>query len=42
MEFFALLDNINEEVNQEKSNKNPVINSHTERLHGWRSQQGFK
>ena len=46
--ILALIDNINEEVNQENSNKNPVINStleqepgsqqRTERLYGRRSK----
>ena len=37
--ILALIDHMNEEVKQENSNKNPVINS-TQRLHGRRGQQG--
>ena len=37
--ILALIDNINEEVNQENSNKNPSDQLHAERLYGRRSQQ---
>ena len=40
--ILSLLDNINEEVNQENSNKNPSDQFHAERLYGRRSQQRLK
>ena len=37
--ILALIEHMNEEVNQENSNKNPDDQFYTERLHGRRSQQ---